>query len=343
MKRYLFYVEHDYCYAVLRPLQAEIRARGDEAAWLPVGEEFHTQYFREDEKVFTHVREAVDWNPFAVLVPGNHVPGFIPGWKIEVFHGLNSGKRQRNGVEYHFIVRGLFDLYCTHGPNTTTRFRELSDQLGHFSVAETGWSKLDPLFDGSLAAVPSDRPRILFASTFTPRLSAAPHVLDTVVQMAERGHWTWQVNLHPKMPREIVERYRAAQCANLELVETDNVMPLLARADAMLCDTSSILSEFLMQHKPAVTFRAERPLDCVIDVQQLDEIEPALNKALQRPDTLMHSIHRYAKATHPYRDGQSSSRTLDAIDMLDQVTGKRLKRKPLNLLRHWKMRRQLAY
>jgi len=120
-------------------------------------------------------------------------------------------------------------------------------------------------------------------------------------------------------------------------------MPLLARADAMLCDTSSILSEFLMQHKPAVTFRAERPLDCVIDVQQLDEIEPALNKALQRPDTLMHSIHRYAEATHPYRDGQSSSRTLDAIDMLDQVTGKELKRKPLNLLRHWKMRRQLAY
>jgi len=344
VKRYLFYIEHDYCYAVLRPIQAEIRRRGGEAAWLPVGPDIHAHYLHGDERVFGHVHEAIAWDPFAVLVPGNEVPRFIPGLKVEVFHGLNSGKRRRrDGVQYHFIIRGLFDLYCTHGPNTTARFQELAEQHGHFRVAETGWSKLDPLFDGSLAAAPSERPMVLFSSTFTPRLSAAPRLLETVRALAAKGRWKWVVTMHPKMPREVVENYRAAQHEHLELIETDDIMPLLARADVMLSDTSSILSEFLVQHKPAVTFRTARPMDCVIDVQEAREVEPALEHALAHPPELMDHIRRYADETHPYRDGRSSARTLDAVDALAERGLHGLKRKPPNLYRHWKMRRMLGY
>jgi CDP-glycerol glycerophosphotransferase (TagB/SpsB family) len=344
VKRYLFYIEYDYCYAVLRPLQEAIRARGGETAWLPVGPEVHRRYLRPNERVFDHVRQAIEWNPYAVLVPGNEVPRFLPGLKIEVFHGLNSGKRRRrDGVQYHFIIRGLFDLYCTHGPNTTRRFQELAAKHGHFRVAETGWAKLDPLFDGSSSPPASDRPVALFASTFTPRLSAAPHVLETLRGMAASGGWKWLVNMHPKMPREIVDQYRAAQSEHLELVETDDVIPLLAAADVMLCDTSSILSEFLMQLKPVVTFRTARPADYVLDVQQAEEIEPALRHALSRPPELIENIRRYAEDTHPYRDGRSSERTLDAIDELAARGQAELRRKPLNLYRHWKMRQLLNH
>jgi CDP-glycerol glycerophosphotransferase (TagB/SpsB family) len=344
MKRYLFYIEYDYCFSVLRPLQKAIRARGGETAWLPVGDGVNRHYLRQDERVFEHVSQAIGWNPYAVLVPGNEVPHFLPGLKIEVFHGLNSGKRRRrDGVQYHFIVRGLFDLYCTHGPNTTQRFRELADKHRHFRVAETGWSKLDPLFDGSLTPSPADRPVALFASTFTPRLSAAPHVLKTLRQLADSGRWKWLVNMHPKMPREIVEQYRAVQNDNLRLVETDDVMPLLAAADVMLCDTSSILSEFLMQLKPVVTFRTARPAACLLDVQHTGDIEPALQRAMARPRELMEEIRRYADETHPYRDGRSSERTLDAIDELAEKGLIGLRAKPRNLHRHWKMRRLLNH
>ena len=343
-RRYLFYIEYDYCFAVLRPIQRAIRERGGETAWLPVGGEVNRHYLRSDERVFEHVSEAIEWNPYAVLVPGNEVPGFLPGLKIEVFHGLNSGKRRRrDGVQYHLIVRGLFDLYCTHGPNTTAPFEALAKKHGHFLAAETGWSKLDPLFDGSPTLPESDRPLALFASTHTPRLSAAPHVLDTLLALSENGPWKWVVNMHPKMPREIVDTYRAAQTDGLEFVETDNLLPWLAAAEVMLCDTSSIISEFLVQLKPVVTFRSAKSADYLVDVQQTQDIGPALEHAASRPHELMKNIRRYADQTHPYRDGRSSQRTLDAIDALAQERVAGLKKKPRNFHRHWKMRRLLDY
>jgi CDP-glycerol glycerophosphotransferase (TagB/SpsB family) len=168
-------------------------------------------------------------------------------------------------------------------------------------------------------------------------------VLETLLSLAGPGRWKWLVNMHPKMPRDIVEQYRAAQNKYFQLVETDDVIPLLATADVMLCDTSSILSEFLTQLKPVVTFNTARPARHLIDVQSVDEIGPALERARQRPADLMERIRHYADRTHPYRDGRSSERTLDAIDELAAVGAARLKRKPLNLYRHWKMRRLLDY
>jgi hypothetical protein len=344
MKRYLFYIEYDYCYGVLRPIQEAIRRRGGETAWLPVGPEINAEFLRPDERAFKHVSEAIDWNPYAVLVPGTEVPAFLPGLKVEVFHGLNSGKRRRrDGVQYHFIIRGLFDLYCTHGPNTTRRFQELAAKHGHFRVAETGWPKLDPAFDGSLPVKRDERPVILFASTFSRRLTAAPMLLEKIRELAETGHWKWLVNMHPKMSAETVEAYRAIQSENLAFPKTDDVLPLLAQADVMLCDTSSILSEFLVMHKPVVTFRSARPADYLIDIQEPGELEPALERALTRPAELMERIQQYADDTHPYRDGLSSERTLDAIDTLAEGGVKGLKRKPLNLYRHRKMRKLLNY
>lgn len=344
MKRYLFYIEHNYCFAILRPVQEAIRRRGGETAWLLAGSEMNPDFLRPDEHRFMHVSEAIDWNPYAVLVPGNEVPKFLPGLKVTMFHGLVSSKfRRRDGVQYHFIVRGMFDLYCMHGPNTTGKFEELAQEHGNFRVAETGFCKLDPLFDGTCPPNEGDRPVILFASTFSKRLSAAPHVLETIRAMADKGRWKFLVNMHPKMPQEIVDSYRAIQTENLQFPDTDDVTPLLAQADVMLCDTSSIASEFLCLHKPVVTFRTSEPKPYLMDVQQLDEIEPALEKAMGHPEDLMEDIHRFAAETHPYRDGKSSERTLDAIDDMIETGLDGLKQRPMNIYRHWKMRRMLDF
>ena len=45
-------------------------------------------------------------------------------------------------------------------------------------------------------------------------------------------------------------------------------MPLLQRADAMLCDSSSIILEFMFLDKPVVTFRNSHPGPHLIDVDR---------------------------------------------------------------------------
>lgn len=343
-RRYLFYVEQNYCYSILRPIQQVLMNRGDEVAWLPVGREFDSTHFRADEQVFGHVRDAIKWNPSAVMAPGNFVPDFIPGIKVMVTHGLISEKRRRkDGVIYSFTERGLFDLYITHGPNTTTRWQEMAREAGYFEVADCGWSKLDPLFDGSVEKRPSEVPVIYFASTFSPRLSSAPILVDTIRELAREHPWKWLVHFHPKMPASITDRYRAIQSENLQLVEGHDTLQLLMDADVMLCDTSSIISEFALLQKPVVTFRNRAPKPYMINVSEADQVGPALERALTRPAEIMRAIEAHTMDTHPWNDGHSSERIVRATDRLVDSGFGHLKAKPKNRIRHWKMRRELNH
>ena len=343
-RRYLFYVEENYCYGIMRPIQRVLRERGDEVAWLPVGASLDRGGFETGERIFSEVHEAIAWNPCAVMAPGNFVPNFLPGIKVMVTHGLISEKRRlKDGVVYSFIERGLFDLYITHGPNTTRGWQEMARKAGYFEVAECGWSKLDPLFDGSMEKTPSTGPVIYFASTFSHRLTAAPHLVDTVKDLLGRKSWHWLIHFHPKMPSQITDRYRAIQSDRLRVVEGHDTLRLLMDADIMLSDTSSIVSEFTLLQKPVVTFRNLSPQPYMINVRKPGEIGGALEMALNRPRKVMQAIEQHTRETHPWNDGLCSNRIVAATDQLVDKGLGHLRPKPRNVLRHWSMRRKLNY
>ena len=94
-RRYLFFISQDYSFPVLRPLQDAIWAKGDEVKWFMYGDEMHKTYILPNESVLETVEEMIDFNPHAVFVPGNVVPSFIPGLKVQVFHGLPSTKAKK--------------------------------------------------------------------------------------------------------------------------------------------------------------------------------------------------------------------------------------------------------
>ncbi len=346
--RYLIFISKLYGYAIARPVQDAIRRRGDEVAWFMRG--VSSDYLKADEQHLKTAAEVMAYRPDAVFTCSNWVPDFFPGAKVQLFHGFNAEKRD-NEVG-HFRIRGWFDLYCTQGPSTTPGFKQLASRHGHFHVTETGWPKVDPLFQkqdqpddpsGLRGQFGIDKPIVLYTSTFSHRLSSATRLHATIANLAEEGRWHWLVNLHPKMDPAIVKSYRELQGPNLSFADTDNIIPLLVAADAMVSDTSSVVFEFMLQDKPVVTFRHRNPGSHLLNILQTGELEQAIEYALMRPANLMKEIRKYADWLHPYRDGRSSERVLDATEAFLASGYGKLKRKPLNLARRISTRKKLGY
>jgi CDP-glycerol glycerophosphotransferase (TagB/SpsB family) len=336
-KHYLLYGSERYALAILRPLQEAIRARGDQVAWFfdgPGGEDLVA-----GETWLRTVGEVRRFNPIAVVTSSNAVPHFFPGVKVETFHGFDAGKPR------HIYIRGFFDLYCTTGPKDTQAFGEIAAKVGHFTVHETGWPKLDPFLREIAGPIPPVRqpPVILYHSTFSPSWSAAEILHDKVRELSRDGRYRWIVTFHPKMDPGTRDKYLALQNEYLRFADNDNILELFPQVDMMCSDTSSALNEFLLTGKPVVTFKNRRPGPQLIDIDDPEQFAPAIERALSRPPELMKAIEDYANSIHPYRDGRSSERVLDAIDDFIAAGGRSRKRKPLNLWRKLKIRRRIGY
>lgn len=348
MADYLLFATERYALPILAPLAQALHASGQQVhAW------FEGNARGLETQVAPCVRPvdlkgAVALRPRAVFSAANWVPPFVAGAKVQLFHGFNVEKRADG--RGHFRVRGLFDLYCTQGPATTAPFRALAEREGHFAVAQTGWPKLDPLFrdDGgasaALRAPAGERPVILFGSTFTERLSAAPVLIDQIAADIARGQRYWLLTLHPKCPPALFDRYHALAGANAAFVEPEQVMAAQRAADVLVSDTSSIVSEFVVQHKPVVTLRNRAPKPHMLDFDDPAQLPAQLERALHPAPALMESIVRYADSIHPDRDGFSAERVIAATE--DFIAGELgvLRPKPFAArLRALQIRKDLGY
>ena len=341
--RHLLFGTELYALPILRPLAAEIAARGEDCRWFLPGVD--ASRLAPGEVALPDAAAARAYAPDTVLSASNWVPPFVPGTKVQLFHGFSVDKRSE--AAGHFRIRGFFDLYCTQGPATTAPFEQLARALGHFRVAETGWPKLDPLFGpespevAALRAPARGRPIVLFGSTFTPRLAAAPVLLDAIAGLVRRGDRYWLLTLHPKTAPAWFERYRALAGEHAAFVESDRLLPLLRAADVLVADTSSIVSEFVVQRRPVVTFRHRVPRAHMIDVADPAALDDAIARALAPDAALRAAIDDYAALIHPSRDGRASVRVLDAARAARSNPPPR--RKPWNVLRRLQIRRELGY
>lgn len=335
--RFLFLVTKAYSISILNPVQGAIREKGmGEVRWY--GGTFAGNDAIPGERLKT-TAEVVAYNPDAVIVPGNVVPHFWPGLKVQIFHGLGEEKRG------HYRITGFFDLYCTPGPYMTAIFERLATKHGHFLVRETGWPKLDALEVDQQAnskkafGYDPQKPVILYAPTFSPRYSSA-RVLHETIQQLRRGSWQWLVKFHPLMNEEIVTAYKTLQGDRFKVVESDDILPALQAADILLTDTSSVAYEYLLLDRPIITFRATTRKDKGIDLQHPHELQGALQRSLDNPGEFSSNRQYYAQQLHPYRDGQSSHRVLEAIQIiLASKAHECLQPKPRNWLRKWQARR----
>jgi CDP-glycerol glycerophosphotransferase (TagB/SpsB family) len=335
---YLFYISQNYSFEILRPLQREILNQGSQVAWFVAGSDVNLSNFAADEVVLNSVADVISFNPVASFVPGNIIPRFIPGIKVQVFHGLEWKKKG------HFVIRDCFDLYCTHGAATTTRFNELAAKHQFFDVKETGWPKLDNLFNTPKEQYFSNNlPTILFAPTFSPALTCAPFLYEEITALVHDKKYNWLIKFHPKMDTKWLELYAQLSSENLKIITSSNINSLLQSADIMVSDTSSVIGEFALLGKPVIAFNNSQPGDYLINFTDAKELPHALTVALSPSEALILAINRYAQELHPYRDGKSSFRILEAVEDI-RLNGKQaIKTLPRNIIRNLKQRKILNY
>jgi len=343
-KHYLFFVSLTYSFSILRPLQDEIWRRGDDVAWFI--EDSCESWLTENEKQLKTIQEVIDYNPIAVFAPGNFVYDFFPGVKVAVFHGYAMKKRIEK-IDDHFTIRGWYDIYCTQGESTTPYFKELEKKYGFFKVYETGWCKVDPFFDKAASHTDQrENPTVLYSPTFTKGISSAPFLWETIKQLVETKPWNWIITFHPKLDDpELIQKYKALADThdNVVFYRSNDGLNTFRKTDVMLCDSSSIIVEYMFLNKPVVTFRNTHPGNHLLDVINENEIGDAIEKALTRPKELMDNIYTYTMHHEPHRDGKNSARVLDAVDdFIENYKGK-IKSKPLNLIRKIKQRLKLMY
>jgi CDP-glycerol glycerophosphotransferase (TagB/SpsB family) len=172
---------------------------------------------------------------------------------------------------------------------------------------------------------------------------SAEALFDEIQRLSQSKSWQWLIKFHPKMDKQWVEKFKSIQHDKLTLVDSAAVAPLLQTADVILSDTSSIITEFLLLEKPAVTFNNSEPEDVLIDITEPSKLEAALELALSDDNERVRLIKEYNTKMHPYQDGKSGERVLEAAKATLRDGKKAPKALPRNWFRNLKMRRKIGY
>jgi CDP-glycerol glycerophosphotransferase (TagB/SpsB family) len=342
--RYLFFVTKPYSFSILEPIDKYINnSNNGETAWFTASTALD---IIPNGKLLKTTEEVMAFNPDAVLVPGNIVPSYWPGIKVQIFHGMDDE------VKGFYDITGQFDLYCTHGRESTKRFKQLAQKFKYFSVKETGWSKLDPLFANinpkfilnknqvEKIGLDTSKPILLYAPTFPPKYTSAYELLAEIAKLKDQ--YQWLVKFHTLMDKKIKSKYRDLASESFKIIEDNNIIPYLEISNILITDTSSVAYEFLPLDRPIITYKAIARKDKGINIVEAKDLHGAITRSLLDPLEFSESRQFYLSEIHSYADGKSSKRVIDAInDSISENIFSKLKPKPHNWLRNRKIKKML--
>ena len=316
--RIVLFCENKYAIDILHPIHAEAEREGNHSVLWSVHKKKIPEFpLKEEVKWTNSIQEIYDFFPEAVFVPGNIVPYYLSGVKVQIFHGYAAEKKD------HWVIRRYFDTYFTQGPFFTKGFEKLARKYKDFEVLETGWPRQDWIkenlhsFDREKEEMlrRSGRKRlVLYAPTFSPSLTSLPYLKEALAELAARKDVLIIIKLHPLTRREWVDAYKelARGHENIVWIDDFTVTKYQIMADVMISDTSSTIYEFLLLNKPVITFRAVAKDIYWKNITETDRLCDAYEEVLHDENNIR--LRQWVIDNYdPYLDGKVAHRMLEGV------------------------------
>ena len=315
MKIVLF-CENKYAIDILNPIQEEAQKdSGNQILWYVHAKKIPDFPLKNEVKYTNSIQEIYDFKPEAVFVPGNIVPYYLSGVKIQIFHGYAAEKKD------HWVIRRYFDTYFTQGPFFTAGFERLAKKYKDFEVLETGWPRQDWIFHHKndfeqqkqeLLKKYGKKELVLYAPTFSPSLTSLPKFKEGLIDFVNNQDVLLILKFHPLTKKEWMDEYRqlASEQKNMLWIEDYTVTKYMLMADAMISDTSSTIYEFLLLDKPVITLDAVAKdiyWKNITDPMQLSKAYDEIKNNSEITELRQWVIKNY----DPYTDGKVAWRMLE--------------------------------
>ncbi len=317
--RIVLFCENKYAVDILYPIHQEAVKHTEHSVLWYVHRKKIPLFPLAGEVEWTHdMQQVYDFSPEAIFVPGNIVPYYLPGVKIQVFHGYAAEKKD------HWIIRRYFDAYFTQGPYFTKEFTRLSKIYKDFEVVETGWPKQDWIkahwhdFDTEREKLLKEHGKsqiVLYAPTFSPSLTSLPAMKEALAHLVKIKDIVLLLKFHPLTKPEWIAEYKALaeREENIVWIDDFNVTKYQLMSDLMISDTSSTVYEFLLLGRPVITYRTIARDVYWTDITDIDRLPEAFEQARHDPDAI--AKRRWIVENYdPYLDGKVAERMLAAAD-----------------------------
>lgn len=326
----ILFCQNAYAFGILNPIKNLLIEKGDDFLWY-IDSKLTQKFPYKTDNYTTRIVDLQLYKSDIIFSPGNEVPYYIQGVKVQIFHGLAGEKKG------HFKIRHYFDLYLTQGPYFTKKFLEFKHKYKNFEVVETGWPKLDIYYSeknkydtekSELLKSYNAKKIILYAPTFSPSLTSAPFLVNEIKSAAKNINYLILIKFHDLMSKDLINTYKviSKENANVIFIEDNNIIKYLLLSDLMVSDTSSVIYEFLLLNKPVITYKNINKTIYWDNSTNYNNLQEKIITNLENDP--FSSQRKYIQDEyHPYSDGKSAERMLSAAKKFVHNNGVPAKRK----------------